>query len=144
MNQLPRRALSRYGLTFQGNILSVNCQCRILIRVRRTTTRSPVLVSISNPEPKWRIKWQNLQSGSNFAIPVPLITISFMGFSRTITTSLGNTYRLPNAEYIYSSKNEDKESVADLAESVASKVKKNPGVLVTESNGRYVKNLDDA
>ncbi|EFJ3930644.1 hypothetical protein G3881_004829, partial [Escherichia coli] len=39
MNQLPRRALSRYGLTFQGNILSVNCQCRILIRVRRTTTR---------------------------------------------------------------------------------------------------------
>ncbi len=23
------------------------------------------------------------------------------GFSRTITTSLGNTYRLPNAEYIY-------------------------------------------
>ncbi|ELP1722637.1 TPA: DUF2622 domain-containing protein, partial [Escherichia coli] len=56
----------------------------------------------------------------------------------------GNTYRLPNAEYIYSSKNEDKESVADLAESVASKVKKNPGVLVTESNGRYVKNLDDA
>ncbi len=22
MNQLPRRALSRYGLTFQGNILS--------------------------------------------------------------------------------------------------------------------------
>ncbi|MGC9760255.1 DUF2622 domain-containing protein [Escherichia coli] len=66
------------------------------------------------------------------------------GFSRTITTSLGNTYRLPNAEYIYSNKNEDKESVADLAESVASKVKKNPGVLVTESNGRYVKNLDDA
>ncbi len=29
MNQLPRRALSRYGLTFQGNILSVNCQCRM-------------------------------------------------------------------------------------------------------------------
>ncbi|EEY9366544.1 hypothetical protein DFY39_24170, partial [Escherichia coli] len=73
-----RRTLSCYALTFQGNILSVNCQCRILIRVRRTTTRSPVLVSISNPEPKWRIKWQNLQSGSNFAIPVPLITISFM------------------------------------------------------------------
>ncbi|HAY0339773.1 TPA: hypothetical protein JS305_003695 [Escherichia coli] len=48
MNQLPRRALSRYGLTFQGNILSVNCQCRILIRVRRTTTRSSVLVSIFN------------------------------------------------------------------------------------------------
>ncbi|EEV5969279.1 TPA: hypothetical protein HMU84_23825 [Escherichia coli] len=42
MNQLPRRALSRYGLTFQGNILSVNCQCRILIRVRRTHSTSPV------------------------------------------------------------------------------------------------------
>ncbi|HAV8477527.1 TPA: hypothetical protein JLD04_004436 [Escherichia coli] len=42
MNQLPRRALSRYALTFQGNILSVNCQCRILIRVRCTTTRCHV------------------------------------------------------------------------------------------------------
>ncbi len=37
-----RRALSRYALTFQGYILSVNCQCRILIRVRRTTTRCHV------------------------------------------------------------------------------------------------------
>ena len=43
-----RRALSRYALTFQGYILSVNCQCRILIRVRRTTTRDSVLVSIFN------------------------------------------------------------------------------------------------
>ncbi|EHK9649509.1 hypothetical protein KXE92_000806 [Escherichia coli] len=42
MNQLPRRALSRYGLTFQGNILSVNCQCRMLTRVRRTHSTSPV------------------------------------------------------------------------------------------------------
>ncbi|EFN4015814.1 hypothetical protein FVU16_08775 [Escherichia coli] len=31
-----RRALSRYALTFQGYILSVNCQCRMLTRVRRT------------------------------------------------------------------------------------------------------------
>ncbi|EFG8235103.1 hypothetical protein BMA84_004933, partial [Escherichia coli] len=38
----PRRALSRYGLTFQGNILSVNCQCRMLTRVRRTHSTSPV------------------------------------------------------------------------------------------------------
>ncbi|HAJ4909748.1 TPA: hypothetical protein HLY69_24180, partial [Escherichia coli] len=36
------RALSRYGLTFQGNILSVNCQCRMLTRVRRTHSTSPV------------------------------------------------------------------------------------------------------
>ncbi|HAH0806861.1 TPA: hypothetical protein HHG30_004686, partial [Escherichia coli] len=33
---------SRYGLTFQGNILSVNCQCRMLTRVRRTHSTSPV------------------------------------------------------------------------------------------------------
>ncbi|EHY10117.1 hypothetical protein ECDEC15B_0889 [Escherichia coli DEC15B] len=32
MNQLPRRALSRYGLTLQGNFLSVNCLCRMLTR----------------------------------------------------------------------------------------------------------------
>ncbi|EFB1316239.1 hypothetical protein FKQ69_12280 [Escherichia coli] len=31
-----RRTLSRYALTFQGYILSVNCQCRMLTRVRRT------------------------------------------------------------------------------------------------------------
>ncbi|ENU2506477.1 hypothetical protein ACHGMB_005676, partial [Escherichia coli] len=42
MNQLPRRALSRYGLTFHGNILSVNCQCRMLTHVRRTHSTSPV------------------------------------------------------------------------------------------------------
>ncbi|WP_336658316.1 type V toxin-antitoxin system endoribonuclease antitoxin GhoS [Enterobacter asburiae] len=65
-------------------------------------------------------------------------------FSRTITTSQGNTYCLPSAEYIYTSNDKDKEDVADLAESVASKVKKKPRILVTESNGRYVKNLDDA
>ncbi|ANE67975.1 hypothetical protein HH643_004357 [Escherichia coli] len=44
-----RRALSCYALTFQGKSLSVNCQYRILIRVRRTTTRDSVLVSIFNP-----------------------------------------------------------------------------------------------
>ncbi|MEH4116534.1 hypothetical protein POX54_22385, partial [Escherichia coli] len=51
MNQLPRRALSRYGLTFQGNILSVNCQCRMFTRVRRTHSTSPVENSlITNPQ----------------------------------------------------------------------------------------------
>ncbi|EFB2387063.1 TPA: hypothetical protein KAD20_005081 [Escherichia coli] len=51
MNQLPRRALSRYGLTFHGNILSVNCQCRMLTRVRRTHSTSPVENSlITNPQ----------------------------------------------------------------------------------------------
>ncbi|EFN4420769.1 hypothetical protein FQJ51_17540 [Escherichia coli] len=37
-----RRALSCCALTFQGNILSVNCQCRMLTRVRRTHSTSPV------------------------------------------------------------------------------------------------------
>ncbi|EHX76772.1 hypothetical protein ECDEC13E_1488 [Escherichia coli DEC13E] len=35
MNQLPRRALSRYGLTFQGNILSVNLSTPRLLAVFR-------------------------------------------------------------------------------------------------------------
>ncbi|EEQ8954100.1 TPA: hypothetical protein JEX48_001586 [Escherichia coli] len=34
--------LSCCALTFQGNILSVNCQCRMLTRVRRTHSTSPV------------------------------------------------------------------------------------------------------
>ncbi|HBA7886502.1 TPA: hypothetical protein J1Z77_001706 [Escherichia coli] len=42
MNQQPRRALSRYALTFYGNTLSVNCQCRMLTRVRRTYSTLPV------------------------------------------------------------------------------------------------------
>ncbi|QSZ87128.1 hypothetical protein FYK26_04820 [Escherichia albertii] len=46
MNQLPRRALSRYGLTFHGNILSVNCQCRMLTCVRRTHSSSSVEKSL--------------------------------------------------------------------------------------------------
>ncbi len=47
----PRRALSRYALTFQRNILSVNCQCRMLTRVRRTHSTSPVENSlITNPQ----------------------------------------------------------------------------------------------
>ena len=51
MNQQLRRALSRYALTFQGNILSVNCQCRMLTRVRRTHSTSPVENSlITNPQ----------------------------------------------------------------------------------------------
>ncbi|EEQ8256105.1 hypothetical protein IIM10_001927 [Escherichia coli] len=48
---LFRRALSRYALTFQGYILSVNCLCRILTRVRRTHSTSPVENSlITNPQ----------------------------------------------------------------------------------------------
>ncbi|EOK9022670.1 hypothetical protein ACFR1O_RS25445, partial [Escherichia coli] len=46
-----RRALSCYALTFQGYILSVNCQCRMFTRVRRTHSTSPVENSlITNPQ----------------------------------------------------------------------------------------------
>ncbi|ELN4044876.1 MULTISPECIES: type V toxin-antitoxin system endoribonuclease antitoxin GhoS [Klebsiella] len=66
------------------------------------------------------------------------------GFSRTVTTDSGNTYYLPSAEYNYKSTTRGRSSVADLAEAVASQVRKNPKILVTESDGRYVKNLDKA
>ncbi|HAH3536689.1 TPA: hypothetical protein H6U61_004943 [Escherichia coli] len=36
------RVLSRYALTFQRNILSVNCLCWMFTRVRRTHSTSPV------------------------------------------------------------------------------------------------------
>lgn len=65
-------------------------------------------------------------------------------FSRTLTTDSGNTYYLPNAEYNYKSATKSREAVANLAESVASQIRKKPKILVTESNGRYVKNLDKA
>ncbi|EPR2277779.1 type V toxin-antitoxin system endoribonuclease antitoxin GhoS [Salmonella enterica subsp. enterica serovar Newport] len=64
-------------------------------------------------------------------------------FSRMITTDSGNSYYLPNAEYNYICRAGEKEKVAKLAESVASRISKNPKILVTESNGRSVMNLDE-
>ncbi|MGV6264529.1 type V toxin-antitoxin system endoribonuclease antitoxin GhoS [Escherichia coli] len=64
------------------------------------------------------------------------------GFSKTITTDSGNTYYLPSAEYNYKSNTRSKASVAELAESVASQIRKKPKILVTVSNGRFIKNLD--
>ncbi|EGB7359888.1 hypothetical protein IZE99_004005 [Escherichia coli] len=65
MNQLPRRALSRYGLTFQGNILSVNCQCRMLTRVRRTHSTSPVENSQTTDNPR-RVNMANIYSPDEY------------------------------------------------------------------------------
>ncbi|MCV8299664.1 hypothetical protein ODS09_08745, partial [Escherichia coli] len=62
MNQLPRRALSRYGLTFQGNILSVNCQFRMRTRVRRTHSTSPVENSLIT-NLKWFTEFGHLNRG---------------------------------------------------------------------------------
>ncbi|HAY5471704.1 TPA: hypothetical protein JQR39_003422 [Shigella flexneri] len=51
MGEGLRRTLSCYALTFQGYILSVNCQCRMLTCVRRTHSTSPVENSlITNPQ----------------------------------------------------------------------------------------------
>ncbi|PHM23024.1 type V toxin-antitoxin system endoribonuclease antitoxin GhoS [Xenorhabdus budapestensis] len=56
------------------------------------------------------------------------------GFKRTITTKAGKIYHLPDAEY---SINSDKstEEIRDLALDTAKKVKTNPAILVTKSNG---------
>ncbi|HDS4354347.1 DUF2622 domain-containing protein [Enterobacter roggenkampii] len=66
------------------------------------------------------------------------------GFSRTIKLDSGKIYFLPNAEYNYESSTRDKESVANLADSVASQVRAKPKILVTQSAGRYVLNLEKA
>lgn len=64
------------------------------------------------------------------------------GFSRTLTTDSGNTIYLPSAEYTYSSATKTPEQVADLAKSVAEKIKKNPMVMVTKSSGRFYIGMD--
>lgn len=56
------------------------------------------------------------------------------GFSRTITTTSGEVYQLPNAEYSYTG-DKTTEQVRDLASDTAKKVKANPAILVTKSDG---------
>ncbi|KER01564.1 type V toxin-antitoxin system endoribonuclease antitoxin GhoS [Photorhabdus temperata] len=56
------------------------------------------------------------------------------GFERTITTTSGKIYHLPDAEYsITSDKSTDE--IKDLARDTAKKVKSNPAILVTKSSG---------
>ncbi|WP_287790900.1 DUF2622 domain-containing protein [Atlantibacter sp.] len=65
------------------------------------------------------------------------------GFSRTITiTDTGETYNLPNAEYLFESE-ETIDDVGSLARDTASKVKPRPKILVTKSKGRWVSGLDE-
>ncbi|HFE7147225.1 TPA: type V toxin-antitoxin system endoribonuclease antitoxin GhoS [Klebsiella michiganensis] len=64
------------------------------------------------------------------------------GFSREITTSSGNTYDLPSAEYIYESEAKTTEDVGLLAKQIASKIKPRPRILATKSDGRWVSGLD--
>ncbi len=56
------------------------------------------------------------------------------GFSRTIVTTSGEVYHLPNAEYSYTG-NKETEYVRDLARDTAKRVKANPAILVTKSDG---------
>ncbi|WP_445494034.1 type V toxin-antitoxin system endoribonuclease antitoxin GhoS [Photorhabdus sp. SF281] len=58
------------------------------------------------------------------------------GFSKTIASNNGVAYKLPDAEYDYSSSTKKRGDVLDLAYGVAKSIKKNPSVLVTESKGR--------
>lgn len=66
------------------------------------------------------------------------------GFSRTIRTDAGETYCMPSGEYSYTSLTRGKASVGNLANSVARQIRANPRILVTESDGRYILNLDRA
>ncbi|MEA5216202.1 DUF2622 domain-containing protein [Enterobacter cloacae] len=70
--------------------------------------------------------------------------MSANGFSKTIKVTSGTVYQLPSAEYNFVSSTRDVASVANLANAVASQVRKNPKILVTESARRHVINLDKA
>ncbi|OWO82435.1 DUF2622 domain-containing protein [Photorhabdus luminescens] len=66
------------------------------------------------------------------------------GFERTITSESGKVYHLPDAEYSISS-NKSIEEVRNLARDTAKKVKANPSILVTKSDGtRRWANLDES
>ncbi|EPC6045131.1 type V toxin-antitoxin system endoribonuclease antitoxin GhoS [Serratia marcescens] len=65
------------------------------------------------------------------------------GFNTTIAGKNG-TYKLPPAEYDYSSSSESCEQVRDKAYDIAKKVKKSPSVLVSEVVRRCWNNLEDA
>ncbi|MBD2814238.1 type V toxin-antitoxin system endoribonuclease antitoxin GhoS [Xenorhabdus sp. Flor] len=56
------------------------------------------------------------------------------GFERSITTENGTVYHLPDAEYSISS-DKSTDEIRDLAHDTAKKVKSNPAILVTKSNG---------
>lgn len=64
------------------------------------------------------------------------------GFVKTITgDTSGITYKLPDAEYNYSS-DESEEEVAHKANEIAKTVRRFPSILVTKSAGRYWINLE--
>ncbi|NHB94775.1 type V toxin-antitoxin system endoribonuclease antitoxin GhoS [Photorhabdus cinerea] len=65
------------------------------------------------------------------------------GFSKTITSDEGITYKLPDAEYEYES-NETASDVLQKAYSIAESVRKKPSVLVTESEVIHWKGLKRA
>lgn len=65
------------------------------------------------------------------------------GFSRTITSDSGNTYKLPEAEYVISG-DLTRADVLARAKDAANLTKKKYGILVTESSGRTMVGLKKA
>lgn len=65
-------------------------------------------------------------------------------FNKTIKSSDGVIYKLPDAEYDYSSSTETTEDVLDKAYDIAKSVRSGPRVLVTKSNGRMWRGLKKA
>ncbi|UUR73853.1 DUF2622 domain-containing protein [Enterobacter asburiae] len=63
------------------------------------------------------------------------------GFSKTIESSEGIVYHLPDAEYEFKSETETIRTVLDKAYQVATGIKSGSRVLVTESAGRMWKGL---
>ncbi|MBS9541469.1 DUF2622 domain-containing protein [Morganella morganii subsp. sibonii] len=63
------------------------------------------------------------------------------GFGKTIESTNGVIYSLPDAEYIYEG-DQDLTAVTTLAVNVATSIRTKAKVLVTESAGRRFHNLD--
>ncbi|GAA0511182.1 hypothetical protein GCM10009414_21060 [Tatumella terrea] len=63
-------------------------------------------------------------------------SMSANGFQKTIESSGGIRYKLPEAEYVFSSQTLNTESVLDKAIAVAEKISILPAVIVTKSVGR--------
>lgn len=63
------------------------------------------------------------------------------GFSKTIKSSTGVLYHLPDAEYEYKSETETTGTVLDKAYQIVTGIKSGSRVLVTQSAGRMWKGL---
>ncbi len=65
------------------------------------------------------------------------------GFTMTIKANDDKVYRLPSAEYRYTSKTEDAGDVCDKAFNIAKIIKPKPAVLVTEAQSTVWRGLEE-